>query len=43
MKWLWKSRFEKVGRFRLEVIKRSNHTSGFELLPRRWVVERTFA
>jgi transposase len=27
----------------IEIIKRSDTTKGFELLPRRWVVERTFA
>ena len=27
----------------IEIIKRSDHAKGFELLPRRWVVERTFA
>ncbi|MCE7082941.1 IS5 family transposase [Streptomyces sp. ST2-7A] len=27
----------------LEVVKRSDDTSGFTVLPRRWVVERTFA
>ena len=27
----------------LEIIKRSDHAEGFEVLPRRWVVERTFA
>ena len=26
-----------------EIIKRSDKAKGFELLPRRWVVERTFA
>lgn len=26
-----------------EVVKRSDRTKGFEVLPRRWVVERTFA
>ena len=26
----------------LEIIKRSDHAKGFHLLPRRWVVERTF-
>ncbi len=27
----------------LEAILRSDDTKGFQLLPRRWVVERTFA
>lgn len=27
----------------LTIIKRTDHTPGFRLLPRRWVVERTFA
>jgi putative transposase len=27
----------------VQVIKRSDDTKGFEVLPRRWVVERTFA
>lgn len=26
----------------VEVVKRSDHASGFKVLPRRWVVERTF-
>ena len=34
---------KKVGSWTLEIIKRSDHAKGFELLPRRWVVERTFA
>ena len=27
----------------IEIIKRSDHAAGFQVLPRRWVVERTFA
>jgi transposase len=26
-----------------EIVKRSDRAKGFEILPRRWVVERTFA
>ena len=32
-----------LGRWTLEIIKRSDVAKGFVLLPRRWVVERTFA
>jgi len=31
------------GNWTIEIIKRSDATKGFEVLPRRWVVERTFA
>jgi transposase len=27
----------------VEIVKRSDHVKGFTVLPRRWVVERTFA
>lgn len=33
----------KIGRWRLEIVKRPDAASGFALLPRRWVVERSFA
>ncbi len=33
----------KLGTWTLEIIKRSDTARGFVLLPRRWVVERTFA
>ena len=33
----------KIGDWTLEIVKRSDHAKGFEILPRRWVVERTFA
>jgi len=32
-----------MGKWTIEIIKRSDVAKGFELLPRRWVVERTFA
>jgi len=31
------------GDWRIEIVKRSDQVTGFRLLPRRWVVERTFA
>jgi transposase len=33
----------KIGHWTFEIIKRSDATKGFAVLPRRWVVERTFA
>jgi transposase len=33
----------KLGTWTLEIVKRSDAPKGFVLLPRRWVVERTFA
>lgn len=39
--WLWDLRpWRKV---RLEMVKRPEKVKGFLLLPKRWVVERTFA
>ena len=32
----------KVPRLRLEIVKRSDDAKGFVVLPRRWVVKRTF-
>jgi transposase len=32
-----------TGMWRIEIIKRSDIAKGFVLLPKRWVVERTFA
>jgi transposase len=33
----------RFGKWTIEIIKRSAQAAGFEVLPRRWVVERTFA
>ena len=32
-----------IGRWTVQIVKRSDTAQGFEVLPRRWVVERTFA
>ncbi|VTZ60016.1 transposase [Sinorhizobium medicae] len=32
-----------VAKFTLQIVKRTDKAKGFEVLPRRWVVERTFA
>ena len=34
---------EKISQWTLEIVKRSDDVTGFKVLPRRWVVERTFA
>jgi len=31
------------GKWRIEIVKRTDQATGFQVLPRRWVVERTFA
>ena len=38
-----KGRLEKIGKWTIQIVKCSGTAEGFELLPRRWVVERTFA
>ncbi len=32
-----------IGRWALEVVKRADGVTGFKPLPKRWIVERTFA
>jgi transposase len=32
-----------IGRWTVQIVKRSDTAQGFEILPRRWVVERTLA
>jgi transposase len=41
--WQVDAAVAKVPRLRLEIVKRSDHVKGFVVLPRRWVVERTFS
>jgi putative transposase len=41
--WQVEAAVAKVPVLRLEVIKRSDDVKGFVVLPRRWVVERTFS
>lgn len=38
-----RSALGKLGCWTIEIVKRSDTAKGFEVLPRRWVVERTFA
>jgi transposase len=38
-----RSALAKIGGWTVQIIKRSDTAKGFEVLPRRWVVERTFA
>jgi len=33
----------KLGRWILEIVKRSDDVTGFVVLPKRWIVERTFS
>lgn len=39
----WVSKLRRHRRIDLEIVKRSDDVEGFEVLPRRWIVERTFA
>lgn len=39
----WVRQLRSRNRLRLEIVKRSDDATGFVVLPRRWVVERTFA
>jgi transposase len=38
-----KRALEEIGDWTFQIVKRSDTAKGFEVLPRRWVVERTFA
>jgi len=41
--WQVDAAVAKVPRLRMEIVKRSDDMKGFVVLPRRWVVERTFS
>jgi len=41
--WQVDAALAKVPRLRMEIVKRSDDVKGFVVLPRRWVVERTFS
>jgi len=34
---------DKIGAWTIQIVRRSDTTKGFEVIPRRWVIERTFA
>ncbi len=34
---------QELGHWILEIVKRSDDVTGFQVLPKRWIVERTFA
>lgn len=38
-----KAAIAKIGAWTVQIVKRSDKASGFVVIPRRWVVERTFA
>ncbi|MEO1316746.1 MAG: IS5 family transposase [Pseudomonadota bacterium] len=38
-----RSALDRIGKWTVEIVKRSDTAKGFKVLPRRWVVERTFA
>jgi putative transposase len=37
-----KDALRRISKWNIDIIKRSDRAKGFEVLPRRWVVERTF-
>jgi putative transposase len=38
----WVKRLRPFGKLHLEIVRRSDRTKGFAVLPKRWIVERTF-
>ena len=39
----WVKQLRPFGKLRLEIVRRCGRTKGFKVLPKRWIVERTFA
>lgn len=39
----WVKSLRPFGKLHLEIVRRSDRAKGFEVLPKRWIVERTFA
>jgi transposase len=38
----WVKQLRPPGKLKLEIVRRCNKTKGFKVLPKRWIVERTF-
>ena len=38
----WVKQLRPFGKLHLEIVRRSDHAKGFQVLPKRWIVERTF-
>ena len=38
----WVKQLRPFGKLRLEIVRRCDQTKGFKVLPKRWIVERTF-
>lgn len=38
----WVKQLRPYGKLRLEIVRRSDQVKGFKVLPKRWIVERTF-
>ena len=38
----WQEQMERQFGFEIEIVKRSDEAQGFEVLPQRWIVERSF-
>ena len=39
----WVKQLRPFGKLKLEIVRRCDHAKGFKVLPKRWIVERTFA